>query len=439
MITLDPYLVVRAAALYITGVLTLVVWLWRRPGKARLTGALLAFAWNLSVVLALHIAAVRLGWWTFDARGGVLLGMPVDLYLVWAWLWSAIPAVAFPSLPLGIVTLVVLVFDFALMPIAAPVLRLGPHWLLGEAIGLGLGLIPSQLLARWTARDEHLRARVVLQIFAFSGLLGFVLPVVAITQSGTTWRSPLAYPMWQLSLFLQILMLPAVIGLSAVQEFATRGYGTPVPFDPPQRLVTTGIYAFVRNPMQLSAVLMLIGMGVILRNVWVAAAGVMAHLYSVGLAGWDEDDDLRKRFGDDWIAYRRSVPRWFPRLRPWRLPNQPPALLYVAASCGMCSEVAQWFGRRGTIGLRIVPAETHPSAALRRITYEPCDGTSAASGIEAIARSLEHIHVGWAFVGFALRLPIVGEFVQLLADASGAGPRTILGSGIGAGNSSPLL
>ena len=91
----------------------------------------------------------------------------------------------------------------------------------------------------------------------------------------------------------------------------------------------------------------------------------------------------------------------------------------------MCTEVGQWFERRGAVGLQIVPAETHPSGRLRRITYESYDDSRAVSGIEAIARSLEHIHLGWAFIGFVLRLPVIREFAQLLADASGAEPRTI--------------
>ena len=48
-----------------------------------------------------------------------------------------------------------------------------------------------------------------------------------------------------------------------------------------------------------------------------------------------------------------------------------------------------------------------------------------AAAAAAIARALEHIHFGWALVGFALRLPIVCALAHLLADASGAAPRTI--------------
>jgi protein-S-isoprenylcysteine O-methyltransferase Ste14 len=421
----DRYLIIRAVSLYITAVLTGAVWLWRWPARRETAAAFLAFVWNISAVLLLHVAATRLSWWAFDVRGGTLLGIPVDLYLEWAWLWGAIPALAFPSLRLSLVILCCLSFDAVVMPLGAPVIQVGPDWLIGEAIGLGIGLIPAQLLARWTARNEHLKERVVLQICAFTGVMLFVLPTVVITQSGSSWTSPLTLPMWQISLYIQILMVPASIGLTAVQEFATRGQGTPVPFDPPTRLVTTGIYAFVANPMQLAAFVLLLGIGLMIGNLWVAAAGVMAHLYSAGLAGWDEDEDLRTRFGDHWVAYRRSVPRWFPRMRPWRAPNHPQALLFVAASCDMCSEVGHWFERRGAVGLQIVPAETHPSRMLRRITYESCDGSRPASGIEAIARSLEHLHLGWAFIGFVLRLPGILEFAQLLADASGAEPRVI--------------
>jgi len=354
------------------------------------------------------------------------MGVPVDLYFEWAWLWGALPALAFSELPLGFVAFLCISFDLALMPLATPLIQVAPGWVVGEAVGLGIGIVPGQLLARWTDGDKHLLERVVLQVLAFAGLILFVLPAVVITQSGTAWRSPLADPMWQWSLFIQIFVVPpAVLGLTAVQEFADVGQGTPVPFDPPKRLVTTGIYAFVANPMQLSAVVLFFAIGILLRNVWVAAAGVMAHLYSVGLAGWDEDEDLRTRFGGRWIAYSRSVPRWFPRLRPWRSSDQPPALLFVAGSCNMCNEVGQWFERHNATGLRIVPAETHPSGSLRRIIYDACDGTRVASGVEAIARSLEHIHFGWAFVGFLLRLPVVRECAQLLADASGAEARSI--------------
>jgi protein-S-isoprenylcysteine O-methyltransferase Ste14 len=419
------HLIVRAASLYLAVALTAVAWAWRRPTRRAAGGAVLAFVWNLPAVLALNVLAARVGLWQFGASGGLLLGVPVDLWLAWAWLWGAVPALAFPSLPVAVILLIALGLDLILMPAAAPVVRLGPWWLAGEVIALVACLLPAQLLARWTARSERLLLRALLQVAAFSGLVAFVLPAVAIEGSGGRWASPLALPVWQLSLYIQALALAALFGLTAVQEFVERGAGTPVPFDPPQRLVRTGVYRYVRNPMQLSGVLVLVVLGVILQNPWVAGAGVMAHLFSVGLAGWNENEELHRRFGDDWDVYRRGVRRWVPRLRPWHPAGAAGSRLYLSENCGMCREIARWFDRRNTTWLELVAAEAHPSDALERITYEPPDGTPAVVGIEALGRALEHTHLGWAAVGWFLRLPIVRPLAQLLTDASGGEPRRI--------------
>ena len=91
----------------------------------------------------------------------------------------------------------------------------------------------------------------------------------------------------------------------------------------------------------------------------------------------------------------------------------------------MCRQVGGWFHRRSARQLVITPAETHPSGALTRITYEPGDGSRAAIGIEAVGRALEHVHFGWALIGCAMRLPIVRQFAQLITDASGGEPRRV--------------
>ena len=437
MTAFDAHVVVRAASLYLSVVATAAAVLWRRPTSRQLTGALLAALWNLPMLLIVNLIAVRLGWWRFDANGGLLLGVPVDLLLAWVCFWGIVPAIAFPSVSLPIVCVVALGIDVVAMPAAGPVIQLGPTWVLGDIVAILTTLVPGQLLARWTARDEQLVGRALLQVGAFTALVVFLLPALAIDGSGGAWLNPLDRPAWQLAIAVQVLALPAIVGLSAVQEFVTRGGGTPLPFDPPRRLVTTGLYAYVRNPMQLSAVLLLAVLGLVLRNAWVSAAGVMAHLYAIGLAGWDEEDDLVTRFGDDWKTYRTAVPRWRPRFRPWHRADAPSARLFVAEACGMCSEVGQWFLNRGTRHLAIVPASSHPSGTLTRIRYELADGTGGASGVAAIARALEHIHAGWAFIGAVLRLPIVGELVQLLVDASGGEPRTEARSSLDA-NPKPL-
>src|SRR5205823_2598413 len=177
--------------------------------------------------------------------------------------------------------------------------------------------------------------------------------------------------------------------------------------------------------MQVSCTLVMVGLGIILRDGLIVAVGVMSLIYGLGFAHWDEAEDMSARFGSQWERYRRQVRPWWPRWRPWRDPCLPPARLYIAETCGPCLELRRWFAARDAAGVEIVPAELYPSADLQRITYHPGDDTPEENGIAALARGLEHIHLGWAYLAALMRLPIIRPALQLLVDASGLGPRTI--------------
>ena len=428
---IDRILLIRAACLYLPLSGAVAAWFWRRPGRREVTGVFMACIWNAALLQVLHLVASRFGWWSFQAQGGLMLGFPVDLYLGWILLWGIIPTLAFPWTNLAIVALIFFTLDFLLMPQAAPLVKLGNNWLLGDLAGIVLCLIPSQLLARWTRDQRHLYARAVLQVIIFSILPMGILPAIILEQTHKSWLPLLTMPGCRISLWFQAFMLPGVLGLSAVQEFAQRGGGTPIPYDPPRRLVTTGPYAYIRNPMQVSAMAVLLLLGIILRSYWIAAAAVMAHIYSAGLAAWDEGDDLANRFGSPWKHYRAQVRNWWPRWRSWYETVEfqetfPAARIYIAESCEMCNPIARFLRRRGPVGLKILPAEEFPDGGLRRMTYEPADGSVREQGIAAMARALEHIHLGWAFLGFAMRLPVVCQSLQLLIDSCGGGERNLL-------------
>src|SRR3954470_12679308 len=298
---------VRALCLYLPIFAVLLLCLWRRPDPNLRAGILLACVWNASYVLALNLIALHFGWWSFVATGALFAGMPVDLWIGWMVFWGAVPLLAFPKNNLAVVVIIFAGLDFLFMPHLAPVLRLGNHWLLGEALGLALCLVPSLLLARWTAAKKNLNGRALLQFFAFSAMSMGLLPAMVLDASGGAWaplwmRSPLSLSVWA-----QALALPSIFGLSAVQEFAKRGGGTPLPYDPPERLVTSGVYAYIANPMQASSTLLLAGLGCMLHSVWVVALAAIAAIYSLGIAAWDETTDLAPRFGDKWREYRREV------------------------------------------------------------------------------------------------------------------------------------
>lgn len=98
--------------------------------------------------------------------------------------------------------------------------------------------------------------------------------------------------------------------------FAVRGRGTPAPWDPPRRLVTTPPYRHVRNPMYLGILLVLLGeaalFGSLALLVWSIVVAAAFHL-AVTLY---EEPGLHERFGGEYDRYLAEVPRWLPRLRP---------------------------------------------------------------------------------------------------------------------------
>lgn len=428
-------LAIRAFGLYGPIALAAAAWVMRtgprQQARKDAIAALMATIWALIALPAVHAIAIRAGWWTYAVSGGTLLGMPLDLYLGWAVMWGAMPMLAFPRAPIAVVIALFAAIDVILMPWCEPVVQLGDRWLIGEAVVIAACLLPAMLLGRWTLREQQLFGRVTLQAIGFSTFMLWLLPATILEQTGGSWAAitsaftgSATSTSHTLRFALQILAVPAVLGISAVCEFARRGGGTPVPFDPPKRLVTTGPYAYIANPMQVAMTLVFLGWGVVLGSGWVIAAAAMAIVYSAGIAAWDEGRDLRARFGDPWIAYRREVRPWWPRSRPFVMQHDV-ARLYVASSCGQCSTIGRWLQSREPIGLTFVPAEEHPTRDLWRITYDPGDGSPDEEGVAAIGRALEHVNFAWAFAGMAMRLPIVSVMLQGIIDASGGGPQRI--------------
>jgi protein-S-isoprenylcysteine O-methyltransferase Ste14 len=418
---------IRALVLYVPFLLAVLLGMRLLHTRRQLGAMLVGLCWCLATLLLLQLANLRFHWWSYHVDGGVIRELPVDLYLGWAVMWGAIPVLAFPRVKLWLLIGGLFSFDLCAMPLLFPAIELNRSWLIGEFVGVAFVLFPAQLFSRWTLEDSHLRARVIFHVISSPLLLLFVLPetIFAILNEGG-WNALLSARPWLRSLELQCIAVLGMAGVSAVQEFAGRGYGTPIPFDPPKRLVTSGLYRYVANPMQVSCSLVLTAWGIVLHDLWVAAAGAIAVIYGAGIAQWDEGLDMKTRVGERWEEYRRNVRNSIPRWRPWHDPHLPPARLYVAEECGPCSEIRRWFESRHPVGLSITAAEDHPQRDLQRMTYDPMDGTAAEEGVCAFARALEHLNLGWAYIGACMRLPLIRNVLQLLSDASGLGPQLIL-------------
>ena len=119
-----------------------------------------------------------------------------------------------------------------------------------------------------------------------------------------------------------VVALGAAIGLPCIWEFAWRGLGTPAPFDPPRRLVVSGPYRWVRNPMYLGMGVALIGEAIVFPNITSLLIVMVVLLWgvvSLFVIAYEEPT-LRRSFGRDYEEYCRSVRRWLPRSRPFDIP-----------------------------------------------------------------------------------------------------------------------
>ena len=413
-------LLVRGLGLFLPLVALIVLCLWRAPSHREMASMIVASGWALLTLIPLNLYAVHAEWWSFHAEGALWQGLPVDLLLAWVLLWGALPALLLRLLPVPLITGILVWLDVILMPLAEPVMVLGPRWPLGEVLGAALCLIPALLLALWTRHRRLLLARMWAQALLAFGLM-VALPVYVLATTppeAMPWEVRIEFPgTEELSILVQLLALACLPGLAAAREFAAAGRGTPLPYDPPEHLVTSGPYAYVRNPMQLTLVLIYLVLGLLHPTLLIGAPACLA--YGAGFAGWYEDDRSRERFGHAWTHYRAGVRPWLPRWRPW--PGRAQGTLFVAMDCGMCREVGNRVAARRPTALRMRPAADHPQV-LYRLTYESADGTRW-SGLAALAKAMEHLHLGWALTGWALSLPVVRPFLQLCADAFGTGPR----------------
>ena len=123
-------------------------------------------------------------------------------------------------------------------------------------------------------------------------------------------RHPTSATVW-------LAVVPIALGVAlyvwCVWVFATVGRGTPGPWDAPRHLVAVGPYRWVRNPIYVGALAVILGEAWLFTSlpllVYAGEAWVVCHLFVIGY----EERALALRFGEDYADYRHAVPRWLPR------------------------------------------------------------------------------------------------------------------------------
>ena len=116
-----------------------------------------------------------------------------------------------------------------------------------------------------------------------------------------------------------ILILAGLPGLvDAFVRFALQGLGTPAPIAPPRHLVVTGLYCYVRNPIFVALVALILGQALLMGDWRLIVYGALLWLaFHVQVVAYEEPT-LALTFGREYEAFRAAVPRWIPRMTPWR-------------------------------------------------------------------------------------------------------------------------
>jgi protein-S-isoprenylcysteine O-methyltransferase Ste14 len=141
------------------------------------------------------------------------------------------------------------------------------------------------------------------------GMVAGYIPLALLTRGSqieTGFFSYLAFPLW---------LIGSIILLWSFWNFLVQGRGTPAPIDPPKELVATGFYRYVRNPMYVGVLAIIIG-----HFLWFGYWNLLIYAIVVFVGfhtfvTFYEEPTLKRQFGSSYENYLKKVPRWIPRLR----------------------------------------------------------------------------------------------------------------------------
>ena len=108
-----------------------------------------------------------------------------------------------------------------------------------------------------------------------------------------------------------------VLFIYTIFLFRTIGKGTLAPWSPTQKLIIKGPYKYCRNPMITGVFFILLGETFFFHSFSLLNLALFFFVINTVYFIWKEEPDLYKRFGKDYLHYKKNVPRWIPKLRPY--------------------------------------------------------------------------------------------------------------------------
>jgi protein-S-isoprenylcysteine O-methyltransferase Ste14 len=134
----------------------------------------------------------------------------------------------------------------------------------------------------------------------------------------TRWEFDRPLPYWVVAQVVgaSLICVGLIPTVHAFTQFARAG-GTPMPLAPTERLVVSGFNRYVRNPMYVGLLIVLVGQALLFGQFSLLLYAVVMWAVTAAFVRWYEEPTLTRQFSADYPAYRRAVPAWLPRPRPW--------------------------------------------------------------------------------------------------------------------------
>jgi protein-S-isoprenylcysteine O-methyltransferase Ste14 len=364
------------------------------------------------VALSLYVideVCVNMGFWSYaDGR------LPFHLLFVWIVIWGVVVVFFSKGKFALMISLALFMADLAFMPQLAKmgVFTLSSNWLLGEVLVVGLVALPALIWANSYYENKNLAYRNFMQVLSFGLVIFYFLPLIFSSYFYVPFMKSRDFNI-QYFLFIISVAIPLSLpGLLAVLALKGKGRGTPYPLDVTSRLVRNGIYAYVNNPIQISAFLVLVAMSVFFQHWVFLLTAVGSLIYSFGFAKFIEHDRMGQRFGQSFHNYQKEVRPWITHWRPKGIAN---ATIYFKLHCTYCQALRSWLERKNTFRLTFIHAEDFAGERLTELTYVDEDG-NRYGGVRALGHGLGHVHLLWAWAGWILCMPGIAHLLQLIID-----------------------
>lgn len=155
-------------------------------------------------------------------------------------------------------------------------------------------------------------------ILPIVGLIILPWLIISFTNTGTV----LVYNKFlQTIIGILILLVGLQLTISSILLFIKVGKGSLAPWDPTQKLVVAGPYRYTRNPMIIGVLFIIFAESLFWGSLGLIVYAILFFLLNTVYFKFSEEPGLIKRFGKDYIEYRKNVPMWIPKLRPYNQPN----------------------------------------------------------------------------------------------------------------------